>query len=179
MASSKVAARYAVSLFEVALEAGVLDKVNADMINVLDASKSNKDFIKALQSPVIPTSNKSALLKTVFSSSQKETTSFFDLITSKNRSSELLFVAQEFQNLYNSHNGIVEVNVETATDLSESKQNELTAFLEKQTGAKRIALNINTNPDLIGGMVVKYGDRLLDNSILSQINKLKKELDIA
>lgn len=179
MASSKVAIRYAVSLFDVALDADILEKVKANMQEIVEASESNEDFLKALKSPIVSSAQKATLLRTVFASSEKETLLFFDLITSKNRSSELIQVAKEFNNLFNNHNGIVEVNVETATELSDEKKASLTSSLIKQTGAKSIALNIKTNPDLIGGMVIKYGDRLLDNSISSQIKKLKKELEIA
>lgn len=179
MAGSKVAIRYAVSLFEVAEESNNLKSVFDDMNNIIIANRQDGDLSKTLQSPIVPIAKKEGLLRSVFANAQQETLNFFSLLTAKNRASELINVANEFIELYNSKNGILEVSVKSASELNETEKTKLVDFLEKQTGAKEIALNITVDPQLIGGMVIQYADRLLDNSIMSQIKNLKKELDIA
>ena len=178
MADNKVAKRYASSLFGVAQENNNLDAVSDDMQSLISACRENDDLLKTLHSPIVGASQKESVLRNVFASAQKETLSFFALLVEKNRTSYIVAIAQRFNQLCNDDKGIIEVSVQSAQKLADKDKKDLIAFLEKQTGAKDIALEESINPDLLGGMIVKYQDRLLDNSVLSQINNLKKELDI-
>jgi len=178
MSDNKVAYRYAKSLFEVANSANNVEAVYQNMLDFQATYKENDDFKLALKSPIISSAQKSNLLSKVFASYEKIVVDFFNLVASKNRAGSLPEMASQFVALYNEFNQIVAVDVQSAQALTEGERKEVISYLEKQTGAKEIKIAEEINPDLLGGLVIKYGDSLIDSSVSSQIKNLKKELQI-
>ena len=178
MYDNKVAFRYAKSLFDVALSNQNLEEVYNDMVNFAATCSENKELAPALKSPIVTSKQKSNLLLKVFASYEKEILNFFELVASKNRAGVLPHIAAQFISLYNEHNGILEVSVSSAQALTDKERKDIIAYLEKQTGAKDIKMAETVDSSIIGGLVIKYGDSLIDSSVLSQINNIKKELQI-
>lgn len=178
MSENKVAYRYAKSLFDVANSAKNVEKVNQNMIDFVTTCNENEELKKVLKSPIVTSKEKSNLLSTVFASYEKVVIEFFELVVSKNRAGNLPQIASNFEHLYNEYNQIVAVDVQSAQALTEGERKEVISYLEKQTGAKEIKIAEQINPDLMGGLVIKYGDSLIDSSVSSQIKNLKKELQI-
>ncbi len=178
MSDNKVAYRYAKSLFEVAKSAKNVEAVNQNMVDFQITCKQNIELKNVLKSPIVSSEQKSNLLSTVFASYEKVVIDFFSLVVSKNRAGSLPQIASKFEDLYNEYNQIVEVDVQSAQALTEGERKEVVSYLEKQTGAKEIKIAEQINPDLLGGLVIKYGDSLIDSSVSFQIKNLKKELQI-
>lgn len=81
--------------------------------------------------------------------------------------------------LYRKNQGIEKVSVQSAAALNESDKTSIQQYVQKITGAKSVELHTEINPSVIGGMVIKFGDNLLDSSVAAKLRKLKKELNIA
>jgi F-type H+-transporting ATPase subunit delta len=81
--------------------------------------------------------------------------------------------------IYYESKGLVNVEVTSAAELDQSSVTSIKSMIAAHTGAKEVNLELSVNPGLIGGLIIKYGDNLMDTSITTQIRKLKKELNIA
>lgn len=179
MSETKIANRYAEALMQEALSANQLKAVAESMTIIGSTCAESKDLRNVLNNPIILPSQKLSALMKIFSNSNKLALDFIQLICNKNRESLLPGITEAFLNLYRKHEGIEKVTVQTAAALSSEDQKNIQQYVLKATGAKAIELDTQINPAIIGGMVIKFGDKMLDTSIASKLRKLKKELNIA
>jgi len=179
MSGNKIALRYAKSLFKVARENNILSDVMVNISLLKDTMDEHKDLVQALKNPIVSARQKEQILLQTFNAFNPTVLDFISLVVNKNRAEYMSEIATQFIALFNTHNQIVTAAVSSATALTDKEQKEVVALLEKRTGAKQINLTKIINPALIGGLVIQYGDSLLDSSVLSRINNLKKELQIA
>lgn len=179
MSETKIANRYAEALMQQAVADNQLSAVADSMAHISTSCRNSKDLRNVLSNPIINPLQKQNALLAVFSSSHKLVLDFIKLVCSKNRENILLDIADCFLDLYRKNQGIEKVNVQTASPLSENDKNSIQQYVQKVTGAKSVELHTEINPDVIGGMVIKFGDNLLDSSVAAKLRKLKKELNIA
>lgn len=173
MSNTRLAARYATPILELADEQGVLEEVKNDMKMFLDLCKSNRDLALMLKSPIIPHLKKAAILKSIFGKKvSKLTLDAFEVITRKNRESYMPQIAQVFLEKYNIKKGIQEVTLTTAAPLSENLRKEFSEFVKKISN-KESLINEKVDPDLIGGYLLKMGDQQLDESISGHLKELE------
>jgi F-type H+-transporting ATPase subunit delta len=173
---SRVAGRYAKSLIDLAIERGNLQSVMGD-VEQLAASVKNRDLLLMLKSPIINPDKKKQVMKALFGESFDDTTmAFVNICITKGREGILPEIATEALEEYKKMQSITTVKVTTATPLSTEG---LEAIRAKLVGSSATANNVNietaVNPDLIGGYVVEFGDRLYDASVASKLAALKKE----
>src|SRR5687767_11720977 len=119
MSESKIASRYAKSLYDTAMDAGTLESVAADIKNLNQISNSNRDFTRFLNSPLISRETKKATLTKIFASYNKATVNLFNLMADKSRESLIGFVGTEFTKIYNKNHGITLAEVISAGDLDQ------------------------------------------------------------
>ena len=100
---------------------------------------------------------------------------FLCLLTERGRINYICEIEKVFRKLYNQKNNIEEVTVTTGVELTEDERLKLTVKLQNKLN-KRIKLIEKINKDIIGGVQLKYGDTLIDNSISSRIGSIAKEL---
>jgi F-type H+-transporting ATPase subunit delta len=179
MSETKIANRYAEALMQQAVADNQLSAVADSMANISATCRNSKDLRNALSSPIINPLQKQNALLTVFKSSHQLVINFIKLVCSKNRENILLEIADCFLDLYRKNQGIEKVSVQSATELNESDKTSIQQYVQKLTGAKSVELHTEINPSVIGGMVIKFGDNLLDSSVAAKLRKLKKELNIA
>lgn len=179
MSEIRIGLRYAKSLFDKANESNNLDKVATDVNVFLNTLADSRDLEVMLNSPVIKRDVKVSVLNSIFKSFQPDTLGFFELTVNKHREMFLQAAAQQFIVLYNSSKGIAIANVVSAVKLDDSTANKITDFVKTQTGKQKIELRQSIDKSVIGGLVISFEDKLYDTSINTQINKLKKELNIA
>lgn len=174
MSEYRVVSRYAKSLLELAEEKSILDKVHTDMQLFSKVCKENRDFVLMLKNPVIKHDKKNAILKKVFEGSVNELTlAIFDIMCRKNRESFLPGVAKEFQNQYNIYKGIEEAKITSAIPLSAELKKEIEGIVKQISSKKSVELVEEVDKDLIGGYVLKVGDRQIDDSIKSKLKALE------
>jgi F-type H+-transporting ATPase subunit delta len=179
MSETKISNRYAEALMQQAVADNKLSVV-ADNLSVLsNTCKESKDLRNALSNPIINIQQKQDALMKIFAGFDPLVLNFIKLICSKNRENILPDIADAFLNLYRIKQGIQKVNVQSAVKLSEHDEQSIKQYIKQKTGAQSIELHTEINPSVIGGLVIKFGDNLLDTSIAAKLRNLKKELKIA
>lgn len=175
MRESKLAARYAKALLEIAIEKKELDKVHQDILSFQQASES-REFVLMLKSPIINESKKLSVLNRIFGSGISEiTASFFKIVVRKGRESYLIGLADEFIKQYNKHNEILTATFTTAVKVEDTIIESIKGLLKKSTSMKEVALEAQVDENIIGGFVLQYRDNLLDASVSGKLNTLKKQ----
>jgi len=175
MSEIQVASRYANSLLDLAKEQNSLEAIKADLDSFLAVTKATPELRAVLKNPIISPDKKFAIVKSVFGPSVQEIViSFFKIVISKGRAEVLYETAKEFVNGYNRINGIIKASVVSAVQLTEQNIAEVQRVVEQAT-QKKVVLDARVDPDLIGGFVLTVGDKQLDASIASSLNKLKKD----
>ncbi len=170
---SKVAKRYAKSLLDLAVEQNKLEEVKDDMQLIASTARANKDLIHMLKSPVIKTDKKVAILNQIFAGKiGTMTRHFIEIIARKKRENILSDIAHSFAELHREHHGILLAEITTAVPLDIESRNKAKRFIEKLSS--KVELNEKVDPDLIGGFIIRVGDRQYDESIASRVNALKR-----
>ncbi len=175
MKSTKVAARYAKALLELAIEQNKVDSVSGDMHFLLQTNNETRDFELMLESPLVKADKKIAIFKLIFEQFEEISMSFVELITKNGREAYLPTIAEAFEAQVKAYRGIVPMTLTSAVALDQSTKD---AILAKIQGSVNGTLEVteNIDPALIGGFVVKMGDTQIDASVLSQFNNLKQRL---
>lgn len=174
MEGTRVASRYAKSFIDLALEQGVLEKAYADMKFIAEVSKTNPDFVNFLKSPIINTDKKQAVLKSVFSDKlNKITDAYIQLITAKKREMFLAEIAEEFLNQYNEKKKILKAVVTTASGIDDATRKQV-LNLVKGASDSDVILEEKIDKDIIGGFIIRVGDKQIDASIARKLSNLKR-----
>jgi F-type H+-transporting ATPase subunit delta len=170
---SKSARRYAGALLQTAIEEKTLEVVLADMHLLKNTLHGSRDLLLFLRSPVVKTEVKDSVLTSVFEGKVSDLTArFLKLVAEKRRENLLDQIATSFLDLYNVHAGIIEIDVQTAFSLTDDQQSDLKASLEKTT-EKKVLLDVQVVPELIGGLSVRIDDTVIDGTIKHQMRRLK------
>ena len=173
MSNERIAHRYAKPLFELAEEQKVLDKVKKDMDDFSALCDENRDFLLMLRSPIIPHLRKAEILSKVFKGkSNKLTLAAFDIITRKNRENLLPEIAKEFILEYNIKMGYQNAVVTTTYAIDAKTKKAFEKLVTDITGNKPV-LTEEVDSNIIGGFVLKMGDKQLDRSISSDLKEIK------
>jgi F-type H+-transporting ATPase subunit delta len=174
MEGTRVAARYAKSFIDLTTEQGVFEQAYADMKYISEVCKSNQDFASFLKSPIIKTDKKQAVLKEIFAGKlNKITDAYIQLITSKKREIYLAEIATEFVNQYKEKKKILTAVITTANGLDDVIRKQVMDMV-KGTGSSEVVLEEKINKDIIGGFIIRVGDKQVDASILNKLNNLKR-----
>jgi F-type H+-transporting ATPase subunit delta len=175
MGESRVSHRYAKSLLDLSLEKGQLEQVSEDMRLVLETIRANREFSVLLQSPVVKTDKKQEILKAIFGGQIGViTTEFLDIITRKRREGELQAIAEAFVSQYRKHKEILTAVITTAQGLDETLRKQVLDIVKKSADGKAIELVEKTDKSLLGGFVLRVGDKQVDASVIRQIRNLER-----
>lgn len=175
MKSTKVASRYAKALLELAIEMKKVDSVLGDMHFLLQTNNEARDFELLIASPIVKADKKIAIFKLVFEQFEDITMKFVELITKNGREAMLPAIAAEFEAQVKTHKGIVPMTLTSAAPLDKATKQTI---LDKVQGSVNGTLEVTEVIDesLIGGFMVRMGDKQIDASVLSQFNNLKQRL---
>lgn len=172
MKGTRAAVRYAKALKELALEQGVLEKVRDDMKLIGSVCQNNRDFAVVLDSPIIKTDKKQAILAEVFKGKiSKLTELFIQVLAAKRRESYIEAIAIEFMKQFKEHKKILTAIVTTASGLDETLRKKVLQVIQG-SGHSEIELIEKINEKLIGGFTLQVGDKRVDASLAKQIRKL-------
>ena len=173
MSITRIAARYAKPLLELADEKKVTEAVKNDLVNFSEICASNRDFVLMLKSPIITNFKKAEILKQIFDKKVNPlTAAFFDIVTRKNREKYLPEIAKEFMVLYNIKMGYQNATVTTTVKLDEDMKKAFEKLVTELSGKKPL-LNEKVNPELVGGYILQMGDQQIDESLSGHLADLK------
>lgn len=174
--SSKAAARYAKSLIDLSIEQNALEELMKDMVLFEEVVDHNSELEAILKNPIVPLDKKTGILKDVFGDKVHQITqSFLKLVVNKGRSEILFETAKQFIHQYQLIKGIVTAEVTSATALTTENKAEIVSLVKKELNAKEVVVKEKVDEKLIGGFILKVGDKQFDASISGGLNKLKKE----
>lgn len=171
-----VANRYAKSLLDLAVEKKAVEDVYKDMLDFVESCDASQELVLAMKSPIIKHTDKLAILTKLFKKTFNPISfSIFEIITKKNRESFLPAIAKQFVNLYSEHKGIQKAEVISSTALTADQKKNFTEIVKKHTG-KEVELIEKVDSSLIGGYILRVGDKQIDDSIRRKLNDLKVSL---
>lgn len=171
--SYRIATRYAKSLIELAQQIGKFEEVNNDMKLLNSTIKQSAELRLFLKSPIINADKKLAVLNKVFLTNVTELTGkFIVLLTTKGREGYLSEIAESFLIQYNQIKHITPVTISSAVKLDQALIDELLAGLRKRENITEVQLNETIDPSLLGGFVLLYGDKQIDSSVRTSLQKL-------
>ena len=171
-----VARRYAQALTEEAQSKGVLEDVDADVDLLAETLEGSRDLRLALASPVISHDKKRAVLEGVFGGKVSDLTRrFLGLLAAKDRDGEIPVVLEAYRQLRDDRLGVVEASVKTAKPLAPEQMTKLQQSLEARAG-KTVRMRYEIDPSLVGGLVVRLGDVVFDQSVKHQLEMLRDQL---
>ncbi|AHM61033.1 ATP synthase f1, delta subunit [Flammeovirgaceae bacterium 311] len=174
-AEARVASRYAKSLLDLAVEKGVLEEVYQDMTLLNKTIKDNREFELLLRNPIVKSEKKKAILRALFASKVSMMTGkFLDIISSKSREDYVPAIAVEFLRQYRFTKGITRAEVVTTFPLTAALRERFIATVVEITGGT-VELIEKIDPTLIGGYVLRVGDKQIDESIRTKLEELEAE----
>ena len=174
--SSKAGARYAKSLIDLSTEQNALEEIKNDMVFFEQVVDDNSELEAILKNPIVPLDKKAGILNDLFGTKVHQiTNSFLKLVVNKGRAAILFDTAKQFIAQYNTIKGIVTAEVTLAIALTDASKAEVVALVKKEIGANEVIVKEKVDEKLIGGFILKVGDKQFDASIASGLNKLKKE----
>jgi F-type H+-transporting ATPase subunit delta len=176
--SYRIASRYAKSLIDLASEQGKLDRVLADMTAFAAATKQ-RDFALLLKSPIVKADKKEQVIKAIWGDKMDPLTiSFLQIILRKGRESGLDEIASEFINQYRTIKGISIVEITSAEPLSaETLEAIRTKLVSSKLTHGQVDFRTSVDPNLIGGFVISFEDKLYDASVRHQLDLLRKQFN--
>ena len=173
MAGTQVASRYAKSLIDLSLEKGQLEKVHADMKNILLTCKGSHELVLMLKSPIIKSDKKEKVLKAVFKDVNEITREFINIIVRKKREYALEEIADAFVSQYKVHKKILTAVITTAFGLDADLRAKVLDIVKKSKNSE-VELVEKVDKNIIGGFIIQVGDIQDDTSIRTKIMKLTR-----
>lgn len=176
-AGNMLANRYASALIDVAVQAGVLEAVQKDMMS-LEASLTQSNELQSLvTSPVYGAAQQMAAVSDIARAArlQQVTTNFLGVLVQNRRLSALQSVIRAFYAEMAKRSGETEAYVRTAHPLSAEQEQRLAQTLANKTG-KTVRLFVTVEPELLGGMVVTCGSQMIDDSLKTKLSRLKNAM---
>lgn len=168
---------YGEALFELAMEENKTGELMEEVQALLVVLKDNPDFDRLLKHPGIPKQEKIQTMKNIFQGRiSKELTGFLEIILNKERYGELPAIFQYFTDKVKEVNKIGVAYVTTAVELTEEQKAGVQSKLLETTAYRTMELHYSVDPALIGGMVIRINDRVMDSSIRTKLNDLTKQL---
>lgn len=174
MAGTRAAIRYAKAILDIAKVNNSVDAVNADMISIAKAIKESAELKNFLQSPVVKVEIKFSSLNEIFTSAQNETKGLFQLLLANKRFELLNDVALQFNALYDELNGIEIAKVTTAVPMTSELEAKVLAKIASFSN-KKITIENIVDPAIIGGFILRMGDKQYNASVASRLQNLKRE----
>ena len=166
---------YARSLFEVAQEHDKLDVIREQLGEFADAVDESHDLQVFLFSPYFSSHEKKEGISKLVSDADGHFVNFLELLAEKHRMPVIFRVRRAFDEMWAEENKLLEVNVTSAVELDESLVKQIGDEIEKQTDQK-VELTSRVDPDVLGGLVLQVGNMVLDASIRSRLERLRKQI---
>jgi F-type H+-transporting ATPase subunit delta len=172
---SGMAGRYAGALFELALETKAVDAVKKDLEQFDALVAGNPDLTRLVRSPVFGADEQVKALSAILAKAGIEgiAANFLRVITANRRLFAVRDMIRTYRALVARHKGEVRAQITVAEKLSDKNFDALKSALKSVTGGKDIDLDVEIEPAIIGGLIVKVGSRMVDSSLRTKLNAIK------
>src|SRR5919198_4852447 len=171
----EIAAVYARSLFEVAGEQDKLDVVREQLGEFADALNETRDLQVFFFSPYFSTKEKQDGLERVVSDADPVIVNFLKLLIEKHRMPAIFRIRANYEALWEEENKLLPVQITSAVELDKAIVKQLGDRIAEQTDRK-VELSANVDPDILGGIVVRVGNSVLDASVRNRLEQLRRQV---
>ena len=171
----EIAEVYARSLFEVAQDQDQLDEIHEEIDQFADVLSENRQLQLFFFSPYFSSEEKKDGVAKVIEGGNEYFVRFLELLAEKHRLPVLFRIRREFDALWAKEQKLLEVSVTSAVRLDEETVKGIGKKIEEQTG-NRVELASHVDPDLIGGLVIRVGNLVLDASVRNRLERLRRQV---
>jgi len=177
-AMEEIAEVYARSLFEVAKEHDVLDRVHDELGQFAEALSEDRNLQVFLFSPYFSSGEKQRGVTSIVSEADERFVNFLELLAERHRMPALFRIKREFDALWAEEHQLLPVTVTSAIELDEGLVDDIGKRIQDQTGRK-VELSSNVDPDVLGGLMVRVGNMVLDGTVRNRLERLRKQVSKA
>jgi F-type H+-transporting ATPase subunit delta len=171
---SRAAIRYAKAILEISLSNGNAVNVNEDMLSIVTSIAGSAELIDFLSSPIISSEVKMNALSEVFVTVQSETKSLFRLLHDNKRFEILAQVASQYNTLFDQMNNVEVAKVTTAFPITADLESKVLSKIATISN-KKITIENIVDPKIIGGFILRIGDKQYNASVANGLQELKRE----
>jgi F-type H+-transporting ATPase subunit delta len=171
----EIAEVYARALFQAANENDVLDRVHDELGEVVDALEENDDLKTFFFSPYFSAEEKADGVDKVVSGADERIVNFLKLLAERHRMPVLFRIRRDFDELWAEEKKLLSVSVTSAVELDDKLVKDIGKRIEEQTG-RDVELSSKVDPYVLGGLVVRVGNMVLDASVRNRLEQLRKQV---
>jgi F-type H+-transporting ATPase subunit delta len=171
----EIARVYADALFEVAQEKDELDDVHDQLDEFADTLNESRDMRTFFFSPYFSSADKREAIGNAVSGASEEFVNFLELLAEKHRMPAVFRIRDRFDELWAEANKRLEVKLTSAIELDKKVVDQVSKEVERQTD-REIEVETEVDPDILGGLVLRVGNRVLDASLRGKLERLRKEV---
>lgn len=178
MSGVRAARRYAKGLMLFANETNQAEQINREMIGLRESIKESRELAAFLASPVLDSKRKNAIGAELFKDFSPVVQNFIKLVVNQGRERYLRDISSQFTLLYNAQNRISIMEITSAVKLEDEMVKEIIeAAKSKINTTDSFEIESKIDPEILGGFILRVGDKQIDSSVRSKLNRLKKEFD--
>jgi F-type H+-transporting ATPase subunit delta len=171
----EIAQVYARALFDAAEEKGELDEVHEQLADFADAVDGSRDLQVFLFSPYFSTDEKKEGLRRAIEGAGEGFLNFLEVLVENHRMPAIFRIRRRFDELWQDEKRLLPVRVTSAVDLDEATVEQIGKTIGEQTG-RTVELSSHVDPEILGGLVVRVGNVILDASIRNRLEQLRKQV---
>ncbi|MCM3567214.1 F0F1 ATP synthase subunit delta [Neobacillus mesonae] len=177
MSNSLVAKRYASALFQIAKEQQIIDSVEEELRVVKEVLETTTGLKDVLHSSKLTIEQKKMILKNAFSNKiNPNVLNLLLLLIDRHREGEINDVVDQFTVLANDEMGVAKAKVYTIRPLSDKERDAISAAFAAKAGKKSLQIENIVDTDLLGGVLLRIGNRIYDGSLIGKLNRLESKL---
>lgn len=176
LSKEQVGKRYSKALYEVAEEQKSIEEMLEDLKSLKQVYEENPSLSFALAGRSISRTEKLKILETLKSQFGELMQDFLGLVFDNNRMDCIIEMADAFIKRYDEAEGIVEATVTTTIDLDDAQVSNLETVIKKRFSVNKVNLTKIVDSTIIGGVIIRVGDQVVDGSIVKRFNDIKKTL---
>jgi F-type H+-transporting ATPase subunit delta len=171
----EIAEVYSRALFDVAMEHDILDDVHDQLGQFADELDQNRDMQVFFFSPYFSSQEKKDGIGKMIEGADENFVRFLELLAERHRMPAVFRIRRSFDALYAEERKLLPVTVTSAVELDEDTVKEIGRKIEEQTGRK-VQLSAKVDPDVLGGLVMRVGNMVMDASIRARLERLRKQV---
>ena len=173
MIKSQVGRRYSKAIFEIAEEKNQVKEIYEMLNSAMVLYRTDKEFKNFILNPLIDNEQKKSVLNKIFGKDNSENLNILLYILDKGRMNCIKYIVAEYLKIYYKKNRILDVRATFTKELTDEQKKKLINKLSQKTG-KEINLEIKIDKDILGGGIIKIGDKIIDGSIRRELDNWKK-----
>jgi F-type H+-transporting ATPase subunit delta len=172
----RIANAYSKALFDQAKSSNQIDAIYADMNLIAATIEGSKELKNLLSNPIVGNADKKTVLNKIFAQTSEIIRKSLDLLCDKKRENVLLDVCHSYVKMYDQSKGINKIAVMSAIPLETDLKNRVKSYIQIVLKLDNVEMSNEVDANIIGGIIIKHEDKLLDLSVASELKRIRKEI---